>query len=279
MAFKSMKSFEEDRFGYFLRLASDEESVNAVFLYHNTDEVLMADVHYINSKSYKGYVHCCGDGCPACQKGIRVQQKLFVPVLLFADINDNYNENTVLFWDRTINFNRQLQQDVFRRYDCPEDYIFRITRHGGYRDLKTTYSIIAKMNCNSKTVDDTLKAMGVSFPDYYENVVKSVGAADLYDMLSETVDKGTDKYMPSENFNYEVKPRKTYVDPATIVDTEVPEAKNSVDNGLGTFDPNDPSTAIGINDDVEIPSVKIEAEDSSSDIDEVEGDIEDDVKF
>lgn len=279
MAFKSMKSFEEDRFGYFLRLASDEESVNAVFLYHNTDEVLMADVHYINSKSYKGYVHCCGDGCPACQKGIRVQQKLFVPVLLFADLNkESYSENTVLFWDRTINFNRQLQQDVFRRYDCPEDYIFRITRHGGYRDLKTTYSIIAKMNCNSNTVDDTLKAMGVSFPDYYENVVKSVGAADLYDMLNETVDKSNDKYMPSENFNYEVKPRKTYVDPATIVDSDVPEVTKP-DNDLGTFDPSDPSTAIGIDDDVEPLTDVMTSEASIKDVDESEGDIEDDVKF
>ena len=82
MAFKSVAQIEKDTYGKFLRLTDDQQWVKGVLLYKSYDDVLSCDVHYIKSKDYSGYVHCCGSSCPACQKGISLRQKLFIPILV-----------------------------------------------------------------------------------------------------------------------------------------------------------------------------------------------------
>lgn len=213
MAFRSIKTLEETVYRNRLRLADDGDSIAGVFLYNSYDDVLVADVHYINSRKYKGYVHCCGDGCPACKKGIRVQNKLFVPFLVLADKSDGYDENQVIFWDRNQPFVYQLRKDVFDKYPNPTEFIFRITRHGVYRDRNTRYSIMVEANCVSD-INDVLSGMGVSFPEYYENIVKSVNAAELNDWINDS--SSDEAYMPSANYSYQVKPRKRIADPEDL---------------------------------------------------------------
>ena len=213
MAFRSIKTLEETVYRNRLRLADDGDSIAGVFLYNSYDDVLVADVHYINSRKYKGYVHCCGDGCPACKKGIRVQNKLFVPFLVLADKSDGYDENQVIFWDRNQPFVYQLRKDVFDKYPNPTEFIFRITRHGAYRDRNTRYSIMVEANCVSD-INDVLNGMGVSFPEYYENIVKSVNAAELNDWINDS--SSDEAYMPSANYSYQVKPRKRIADPEDL---------------------------------------------------------------
>ena len=69
MAFKTVESYNEARFGGFFLLRNDGDFADVVFMYRNKDDVLVADTHYVKGSDYSGYVHCCGRGCPACSKG------------------------------------------------------------------------------------------------------------------------------------------------------------------------------------------------------------------
>lgn len=227
MAFKSIKKFENDRYGKFLRL-DDGKSVTGVFLYKDYDDVLIADAHYINSNKYSGYVHCCEDGCPACKKGLKPRNKLFIPFLVIADLNEGYYEDTVIFWDRNINFMHQLRRDVFDKYPEPEKIVFKITRHGAFRDINTTYSITPKMNFVAD-IDDALADLGVKFPDYYESVIRSVDAAELNDWLNDNAQSSDSSYSPSANYSYQAKPRKRMPDPEDLDAKEAVEGTDEDD--------------------------------------------------
>lgn len=224
MAFKSVAQIEKDTYGKFLRLTDDQQWVKGVLLYKSYDDVLSCDVHYIKSKDYSGYVHCCGSSCPVCQKGIRLRQKLFIPILVLADLNEGYDEDTVVFWDRNLSFNHYIKRDVFDKYDNPSDFVVKITRNGEYRDRNTTYSISACARFTND-IDTVMESLGVKFPDYYENVVRTVDAATLQDMLSDT--SATDKksaYIPQQNYSYQATPRKR---------TPSPEDLDAVENVPG----------------------------------------------
>ena len=224
MAFKSVAQIEKDTYGKFLRLTDDQQWVKGVLLYKSYDDVLSCDVHYVKSKEYSGYVHCCGSSCPACQKGLSRRQKLFIPILVLADLNEGYDEDTVVFWDRNLSFNHYLKRDVFDKYDNPSDFVVKITRNGEYRDRNTTYSISACARFTND-IDTVMESLGVKFPDYYENVVRTVDAATLQDMLSDT--SATDKksaYIPQQNYSYQATPRKR---------TPSPEDLDAVENVPG----------------------------------------------
>lgn len=199
MAFKSMKDYNEEKFGGLFLLRNDRDYADVIFLYPSVDDVLVADTHYVKSADYSGYVHCCGKGCPACAKGIRVQTKLFIPLY-------NIKDNEIQFWDRSIRFENQLNSDVFEKFANPSEYVFRITRNGVAGDVNTTYSITAVGTNNVMKMSDILAAHNAKFPDYYENICKSKSIADLSIMLSspETPSTPTESSaMPS----YQVTPR------------------------------------------------------------------------
>lgn len=213
MAFKKMQSIEQDRYSGFLRLENDGDSVTGVFLYKSYDDVLVAESHYVKSNDYSGYVHCCGSGCPACRKGLRVRNKLFIPFLVLADLNAGYEEDTVVFWDRNVSFNHQLKKDVFNQYPNPSELVFRITRRGAYRDINTTYSMQPVMNYKDN-VDEVLSNMGVNLPDYYETVVKSVDIPTLSDWMDNKESSyQSDFSLESPGYTYKATPRKRMPDP------------------------------------------------------------------
>jgi len=215
MAFKSVEQFNDDRYHNLFRIPNDGESVDVIFLYQSKSDMLVADVHYVRSSEYSGYVHCCGAGCPACSKGIRVQNKLFIPVY-------NINKGTIEFWDRTMTFEPQMQKDVFDRFPNPSEYVFRITRHGAYKDVNTRYDIVAVGRNSIMSYSQILAKFNTKMPDYYENVVKTYLVSDLTRMLATSGSDSpvvTQDYVPIPRAGYQSSIPDTYVNVADAVES------------------------------------------------------------
>lgn len=190
MAFKTAKEYNEARFGNMFLLRNDGDSADVIFLYRNSDDVLVADTHYIKSPTYSGYAHCCGIGCPACQKNIRVQSKLFIPLY-------NISEGKIQFWDRSMRFEPQLQKDVFEMYPDPCRYVFRITRHGAAGSIDTTYEIQAVATNTVKSFDAILAEAKTSYPECYSEVCKELSSSEMSAMLnSSTSSEDLSDYKP-----------------------------------------------------------------------------------
>ena len=177
MAFKSVEQYNEERFGSFFLLRDDGDYADVIFLYENPEDMLVAEVHYVKSPTYSGYVHCCGKGCPACEKKIRVQTKLFIPVY-------NIEADEIQFFDRGIRFEPQMQRDVFRHYPNPSQVVWRITRHGAAGSIDTYYTIAAVGRNSIGTYSEILAKFDATMPDYYSNVCKEFSATELRDMLN-----------------------------------------------------------------------------------------------
>lgn len=205
MAFKKMTEYNEARYGGFFLLRNDGDYADVVFLYNSTEDVLMADVHYIKSADYSGYVHCCGNGCPACAAGIRVDSKLFIPVY-------NIKDDQIQFFDRSIRFENQLQKDVFDKYPNPSEYVFRITRHGAANDINTRYEIVAVAKNTGDgrvgTYSEILAKCNAVFPDKYSDICKEFSVAELSNMLNNSnASTSSVADMP----DYQIKPRGSNV--------------------------------------------------------------------
>ena len=205
MAFKKVTDYNEERFGGLFLLRNDGDYADCIFLYRDIEDVLIAETHYIKSHDYNGYVHCCGNGCPACEKGIRTQTKLFIPLY-------NIHDKEIQFWDRSARFEQKLSADVFDRYPNPADFVFRITRHGAAGDINTTYEIRAVGRNTFKSYDEILAENNAKMPDYYENVCKNFSSADLRNRLMastvESYGNGIGNYT-SDLQDYKVTPRTT----------------------------------------------------------------------
>lgn len=209
MAFKSMRSYNEEKFGGLFLLRNDNDFADVIFLYRNLDDVLIADTHYIKSADYSGYVHCCGRGCPACAKGIRVQTKLFIPLY-------NLTDGQVEFWDRNVRFENQLSSDVFERYPNPSEFVFRITRHGVANDVNTSYQITAVGRNTAESYQEILNKFNIRMPDHYEKICKEISSSELSSMLISPASGNSDD-LPT----YQARPRASA--PVPEVRTPVPE--------------------------------------------------------
>lgn len=212
MAFKKAREYKEQIHAGKFILPDDGDSANVIFLYKNYDDVLLADVHYIKSAEYSGFVQCTGRDCPACAKGIRVQNKLFIPVY-------NVDEQEVQFWDRGERFESQLSRDVFRKYPNPTGYVFRVTRKGEANDRNTRYTIEVSGKNSSLSYEQLLEKFNVSFPEAYENICKDYDADKLRDLLAHPADAVSDNDLP----DYSVTPRASANGMPTPVYEPVPE--------------------------------------------------------
>lgn len=189
MAFKKLNEYVEEKQGAFFALPNDGDSADVIFLYRSTDDVLVADVHYISSKNFNGYAHCLGDNCPACNyptksgRGIRKQSQLFIPLY-------NITKRKVEFWDRTPRFEQVLHQSVFKNYPNPSEYVFRVTRHGQPRDPATRYEIRATSRNADYSYDQILADFNMTMPDSYSMVCKELTYTEMQNYL--TSDAPTD---------------------------------------------------------------------------------------
>ena len=178
MAFKKATEYNEERFKNLFVLRNDGDFADVIFLYESMDDVLVADVHYIKSDGYNGYAHCCGVGCPACSRKIRVQNKLFIPLFNFSAAA-NGKGGEIQFWDRTVRFEPQLQQDVFAHFANPSEYVFRITRHGAAGSVDTTYEVAAVGKNTYKSYQQILADNHVTCPAFYSSICKEVSSSEM----------------------------------------------------------------------------------------------------
>lgn len=176
MAFKTAKEYNESRFNNLFLLRNDGDSANVVFLYPSWDHVLIADVHYIKSSEYTGYVHCCGAGCPACGKNIRVQNKLFIPLY-------NVDAEEIQFFDRSARFENQLKSEVFDKFANPSEYVFSITRHGQAGSVDTSYEIRPVGRLAGTNYAQILADSNATFPDFYNRVCRDLSIDQLSKLL------------------------------------------------------------------------------------------------
>lgn len=223
MSFKSVKAYNEERYGGVFTLRNDADYADVIFLYENEDDVLVADVHYLKSTDYSGYVHCCGRGCPACGKNIRVQNRIFIPLY-------NLTTERVEFWDRTIRFENQLHMDVFAKYPNPSEYVFRITRNGVARDINTTYSITAVGRNSQMPFADICVHNNISFPDYYRNIVREYSITEIGQLLSNFT--GSHNAQPNNNGGL---PEYTAVPRVTVPTIPAIETISKDDSSMETF--------------------------------------------
>lgn len=225
MGFKSIEQFNEERYGNKFILQNDGDSADVIFLYRSVKEVLIADAHYVKSADYSGYVHCNGGGCPACVKGIRVQNKLFIPIY-------NITENEIQFWDRTVSFEPQLHADVFSKYPNPSEFVFRITRQGAARDINTKYQIVAIANNDAKSYHEIISENNANFPGYYENICKGVDAVTLSGWIN-NINSSSTTYNNSELPKYTATPRVTPNVSQRVMDTINETVDNLIDEEIG----------------------------------------------
>ena len=180
MGFKSLSQYQEDKNGDFFVLPNDNDYADVVFLYRSVEDVLVADVHYINSASYKGYVHCCGSGCPACNygdRGIRLDHKMFIPLY-------NLTKNKIEFWDRSTFFEQVLQKSVFGPFPNPSETVFRVIRHGEAGSRDTRYEIRPVGRNSGMPYDKILADMNVTFPEGYSKICKEMSSSEMYSALN-----------------------------------------------------------------------------------------------
>lgn len=199
MAFKSMAEYNEERYGNLFMLQNDGDSADVVFMYPSRDAVMMVEAHYIKSDSYSGYTQCLGQRvCPACQRGIRVQSKLFIPVYVI-------DSGQILFWDRNTRFFQQLDNDVFSKFANPSEFVFRITRRGVSGDINTRYEIqaVARNNVEDMSYDGILAKLQVEFPDYYNTVCADWSVEDYNAYLTVSPSQVDVDNMPE----YKISPR------------------------------------------------------------------------
>lgn len=212
MAFKKITDYNEERFGNFFLLRNDGDFADVVFLYKSFDDVLVADAHYVKSNDYTGYIHCCGAGCPACAKGLRVQNKLFIPLY-------NISAGEIQFFDRSIRFQNQLESEVFSKFANPSDYVFRIIRHGAAGSFETTYEIVVVGHINGTSYDKICADNNVTFPDYYSTVCKDLTVSEVSALFTASA-MSTSASVSGDMPSYTVTPRPAYEPEVDISDID-----------------------------------------------------------
>ena len=216
MGFKTVEQYNEEKYGGLFVLRNDKDSAHVIFMYRSKQDMLVADTHYIKSAEYSGYVHCCGRGCPACQKGIRVQTKLFIPLY-------NVDEKEIQFFDRSMKFEPVMHDQVFDKYPNPSEFIFQITRDGAAGDVNTKYYIQAKYKNTVMSYDEICQKFNTTFPAHYENICRDVDAATLDKWLNTSAPAESLGEMPS----YTISPRAAAL-PAADQPTVSAEATSSI---------------------------------------------------
>lgn len=244
MAFKSAKEYVEDKYKGLLVLANDGDSADVIFLYQNENDALVCDAHYVKSDAGSGYVQCLGRGCPACEKGLRVQTKLFIPLY-------NITTQEVLFWDRNIRFQSQLQQDVFSKFPNPSEFVFRITRHGAAGSIDTTYSIEAIAKNTVMSFAEICASKKISFPDYFNTICPEIDITELRDRLNSYNTNNGDNSSSDALPNYRVTPRTPASKLAQVSGDSVAEPPVVVPDAIGDDElgGTEPSGVEGLDDD------------------------------
>jgi len=232
MAFKTLTQYNAEKNKGFFTLVNDGEYADVIFLFQSVSDVMIADVHYVKSSEYSGYVHCCGQGCPACEKGIRIQNKIFIPLYVIAKNGETFDTPEIAYFDRTTYFEPQLMADVFNKYPNPSECVFRITRHGEARSQDTKYEIRAIGLNTSASYDKILAKCNTSMPADYERIVKEFPIFKLSEML---MNSGSTTSNASNLGEYVATPRVAVpATPSQPIDASMPPITTVIDAPVTT---------------------------------------------
>lgn len=266
MAFKKMTEYNEERFGKFFRLVNDKDCADVVFLYRETSDVLVANAHYIKSPDYSGYVHCTEYGCPVCERNIRIQSKLFIPVLVLAHSDPSVGSPRLQFWDRSMRFQAQLMNDVFRNFPNPSEMIFRITRHGVANSVDTYYSIQAVQHVPESfgSYEQMLANNNITLPDDYNAVCAEYSADELRTMLNAPKDGAS-----ISGVDYGATPRGGY---SSASAPQVSDVNSAAQTDALSYDYVSPGFATSDNEEVAIPAPAPDAD--ALNVDEIEDNVD-----
>ena len=261
MAFKSMVEFNEERYSSLFQL-SDKDYADVVFLYRNENDVQKASVHYLIEPNRRGYVHCCEVGCPLCatgKQGFKVQERILIPMYVISKNDEPVNQ--ILFWDRSTYYYKYFREDTFKNYPMLSEYVFRISRTGLGKD-DTQYKILLKGK-NPFTYDMILQKYNVSFPAYYDAVIKSYTPAEIERILNANTANNTftnvgdiPEYVPT--------PRAGYQSAA------IPNAYVPVDSVFGSSTVPEGAPAIGSAEGTSTNTAEVATDNNSSDTSDTE---------
>ena len=248
MGFVSVDKYNEDHYRYMFRVAEDGESTDVIFLYQSSADMLKADVHYIKSHEYSGYVHCLGKNCPACKKNFRLQTKLFIPIYnIYKEDPETHQQGVIQFWDRNYSegFNQMFRKDVFDKTPNPSEYVYTIHRTGGYRDQSTRYTFVPAGRNAIMSYSQILAKFNATMPDYYDNIVRNYDESKLAELVSHGSDDNSTNsnainqdYIPIPRAGYQSSIPNTYVNASDAVGTSTDVASTN-DAILSEFDDDD----------------------------------------
>ena len=181
MALEKWVDSNAKKLGNQFRLLDDGDTANVIFLYQSIDDVLREYVHYLKSSNYSGDVFCLGRGCPACQRGVRVKHKLFIPLF-------NLSKDKFEIWYIDEAFMDVLRTSVFKAYPNPSEVVFQVTRQGAARDSHTRYQIIAIGKNGSHPYDALIKEHNINIEASVDEICKEFDVGSMTTMLNEYAD-------------------------------------------------------------------------------------------
>lgn len=213
MAIEKWVESNAKKIGNQFKLLDDGDTANVIFLYRSIEDVLRGSVHYLKASNYTGDVFCLGADCPACKRGVRLKNKLFIPLF-------NLDSGKFEIWYIDESFMNVLRTNVFKVYPNPSEIVFQITRHGAHGDVKTQYQIIAIGKNGSHPYDKLIIEQGINIEAGIDEICKEFDAKTITAMLNEydanrqsrgsyrsndNASSGSDNYgnLP----NYQVTPR------------------------------------------------------------------------
>lgn len=155
---------EESKFFY---LAHDKEYEDVIFLLRSRDDVIVFPIHTIQSSGKVRRVLCKGDECPYCKKGENARNAIFVPLY-------NISKDTVQFWERGLRFTMYKFEYIFKTFDDPTRYVFRVTRNGDLGDNTTTYNVKAIANNTVFSYEEILQKFDIQLPEFYKTIIEDL---------------------------------------------------------------------------------------------------------
>lgn len=233
MGFKSIETYDAERYSGMFRLINDGDYEDVVIMYQKRADALEADVHYLKSSDFSGYVHCCGTDCPACKRNIRVQPKLFVPLYVIS-------KKQILYFDRTTKFMSVLD-GVFKNYPNPSEFVFRITRHGVANSVDTTYDIVAVGKNNFASYAQILADLHTSMPDDYSQICKDYDRVRVESIVNNSTSGAASDY----SSQYNPQPRSVSPEPSAPQVSITPPVYNQPEVDMPPVDGAESTETIG----------------------------------
>ena len=152
------------------RLNDDGDWSDVIMLIRTKEDIRAGQFHYTPEQ---GYIVCDDDNCEWCNKGIRKQSAMFIPMYDIA-------QNRLFFWRRSLRFIYDLDKH-FNVYSDISEIVFKITRHGEPKSFTTTYEVQPWAKNTVKAYEEIYDEWHNRIPKFYKNILVSPYEMDIED--------------------------------------------------------------------------------------------------